>query len=445
MKLKNILPIFVLGFAVIAMSSCNKDKYGVTYTYKTNKAVYMTYEDLRSSVKSDDAQDLKKPGKIYMKDDYLFVNEVKKGIHVINNTNPSNPVKESFINVPGIKDITIVGNTLYADSYIDFVTIDISDVKNVQEISRKEHVFPYEETLDMEVEWGENYEYDTTKGVVTHWEKVIISETFTNADDRPETQEWLKGKQAESEAADNSTGKSGTSTGSASDVYWGGTGSGGSMSRFATKCDILYVLTNSNLISFDISNPGSAGEVNRQYVGWNVETIFPHEDKLYIGGQTGMHIYDVSACENPSLISTYDHVTSCDPVIVDGDYAYVTIRSGTDCRWGTNMLDVVDISDPYNPTEVSSTGMSNPHGLAKAGNNLFVCDGNNGLKVFDVSDPTEITTKKNSFPDINAFDVIADRKHSNLIMIGEDGLYQYDYSDIDNIKQLSVIPVVSTE
>jgi hypothetical protein len=85
--------------------------------------------------------------------------------------------------------------------------------------------------------------------------------------------------------------------------------------------------------------------------------------------------------------------------------------------------------------------MTSPHGLGKDGDLLFICDGGAGLKVFDASDPKTIGSKLiYTYPDINAYDVIP--IGGILVMIGDDGLYQYNYSDIKNIRLLSKIEVV---
>ena len=44
------------------------------------------------------------------------------------------------------------------------------------------------------------------------------------------------------------------------------------------------------------------------------------------------------------------------------------------------------------------------------------------------------------FPDIKTYDVIP--YNGLLMMVGSDGLYQYDYSDLANISLISRIPVV---
>ena len=77
---------------------------------------------------------------------------------------------------------------------------------------------------------------------------------------------------------------------------------------------------------------------------------------------------------------------SCDPVIADEKYAYVTLRTGTTCNGVNNRLEILDIANINSPSLVKTYEMTNPHGLSKDGNLLFVCDGANGLKVYNASD-----------------------------------------------------------
>src|SRR6185436_2144385 len=137
---KTLQCLILLSAMAIIFSSCLKDDCKQFYTYKYYKPVYMSYSDLRNAIKSSGAIDMKSIGKIYYKAPYIFVNEMNVGIHVIDNTSPSSPQNVAFINVPGNLDIAIKDNVLYADSYVDFVAIDISDPKNVHEIWRDQQV-----------------------------------------------------------------------------------------------------------------------------------------------------------------------------------------------------------------------------------------------------------------------------------------------------------------
>jgi hypothetical protein len=152
-----------------------------------------------------------------------------------------------------------------------------------------------------------------------------------------------------------------------------------------------------------------------------------------------MFIYDVSNHDHPAQVAQFSHVRSCDPVIADDNYAYVTLRSGTKCQGYSNQMDILSIAIPDNPSLVKTYPMTNPHGLSKDGNWLFICDGKDGLKVFDATDVNEVKLIR-QISGMEAYDVIASNK--KVLVVAADGLYQYDYTDTGNIKLLSKISIV---
>ena len=127
-------------------------------------------------------------------------------------------------------------------------------------------------------------------------------------------------------------------------------------------------------------------------------------------------------------------------MVADG-YAYVTLRGGTTCGSTVNRLDVLELSDNYvDNTLVASYPLNGPYGLGIDDDILFICDGNAGLKVYDVTDKTQIDNHMIAvFPGINTYDVIP--VNGYLFMIGDDGFYLYDYSDLQNIRKIGEIPV----
>jgi hypothetical protein len=177
--------------------------------------------------------------------------------------------------------------------------------------------------------------------------------------------------------------------------------------------------------------------VNKNELGsWEIETIFPFKDKLFIGSMNGMYIYDVTNAASPSQLGQFTHVRSCDPVIADDNHAFVTLRSGTPCQGFNNQLEILDISKITSPTLLNSYELTNPHGLSKDGNWLFICDGSDGLKVYDASDINNLQLKDH-ITGPETYDVIA--MNNIALVVAKDGVYQYDYSDIDNIKLLSKV------
>lgn len=417
--------VFLL-LAVFSFSSC-QDKTYEEVTYKANVPVYMGFDEFRGAVKRTSPHELSNPGKIYFKDNYLFVNEYHEGVHVIDNSNPSSPVNIAFIEIPGNVDIAIRNNVLFADSYIDLVAIDITDASNPVELDRVEDAFPNVlPPLDYSFPV---YGLDFAKGVVVGWETRNVTEVVDKNSNVYREMLVFDGLGVPA------IGVNEVSIGPSS------TGVSGSMARFTLNNDYMYAVHNNTLKVFNVAaTPGiTAGgniELDRQ-----VETIFPYNNKLFLGTTTGMMVYDLSSPAAPTFLSVFTHINSCDPVVVEGNLAYVTLRAGTQCNGFTNQLDVVDISSITNPFLVKSYPMFNPHGLGIDNHILFICDGEAGLKVYDATDPMNIHMNQVAhFPDIKTYDVIP--YNGLLMMIGADGLYQYDYSDLQNIVLLSQIPVV---
>jgi len=414
----------------VLLEGCS-DKCDIRSEYVYLEPVYTTVAELRESISLTAPEPLKGVGKIYLKDDMLFVNDPGKGIHIIDNRNPSQPLPKKFLKIPGNFDMAIKGNTLYADSYVDLIAFDISDINSIAETGRLEGVFKNYRSFGMAT--------DANCCVVTSWaEKKNIQLTESDCD--VSLQPWggifyAEGIAVRGDMLASFSSKTAVSPGTGS-----GPGVGGSLARFTINGDHLYMLDGGDLQVADITVERKPVAKNRSQLAWDIETIFPYKKNLFVGSASGMHILDVSNPESPVKVSTYQHVRSCDPVVVDENYAYVTLRSGTSCQGFTNQLEVIDISNLSAPQLLKTYPMTNPHGLGIDNATLFICDGNDGLKAFNASDIN--TIDKNllaHYKDINATDVIPYK--DNLIMIGEDGIFQYDYSNPKEIKLLSTLAV----
>ncbi|AQG82402.1 LVIVD repeat-containing protein [Spirosoma montaniterrae] len=219
-----------------------------------------------------------------------------------------------------------------------------------------------------------------------------------------------------------------------------GAGIGGSTARFTVSGNTLYLIHNDDLHAYDITQSSDPKPGNKTDLWTNgVETIFPYRNNLFIGTQTGMLIYDVRQPGNPLRLGVYTHIQACDPVVAQGNYAYVTLRSGTTCRATTiNSLDVIDISNLVSPKLIKSYAMKNPHGLGVDGSLLFVGEGDYGLRVMDVSNPLDVREMQ-YIDSVRTYDVIPTQKR--LIVTGPNGIYQYGYADLKQLTLLSKIPV----
>jgi hypothetical protein len=414
----------IILIALVALSSCDK----TTNKYMCYEPVYTDAETFRAAATFEAPRTITKDGAIYFKDNYLFIVEPNKGIHFIDNNNPSNPINTGFLNLMGASGLSIKDNYLYVNAMVDLVTIDVTSFSNPTQVNRIEECFPSALPL-----MDKNYPtktIDKSKGIVTDWNVV---ETTEDVNDFPI---WNGCNGCEFVTFDANSVSSSESVSNGAST---GTGTSGSYALMTIMGDYLYVVDNWRLRPFSLSNPATPLESSDYvYLSWDVETIFPNGEHLYMGTTKGMMIYETSNPESPTRIGSISHARACDPVTVQGNYAYVTVRSAGWCGGDINQLDVVDITDKTNPWLVQSFEMSDPRGVGIDGDSFFLCDGDAGLKVFDASNPATLgdnMTKK--FSNIFAVDIIP--INGVAMVIGEDGLYQYDYSDPTDLQLLSEI------
>ncbi|MGF1669520.1 MAG: LVIVD repeat-containing protein [Balneolaceae bacterium] len=414
--------LVIFLFVPLLLASC-EDSSVQTITWIEFEPVYMSMAEFQRAVDLEESRDLVNPGKIYFYNGFLFINEVNKGVHIIDNRNPSAPVNTGFINIPANKDIAIKDDILYADSQKDLLVFDITNMQQAELIDRIEDVFNV--TANRPPGFT-TQTVDPSRGIVVDWKAVERTEV------------------CEEDCRFHPANRFNVlSTGARTESFFaadgGGSGTGGSMARFAITGDHLYAVDHSNLITFNISS-SSPSKTNNLHVGWAIETIFPYQQNLFIGSETAMYIFNINNPSMPQQLSIYRHSTACDPVVVEGDFAFVTLREGTRCPNGINRLEVVDVSDLLQPKRVNFQEMIKPHGLGIDNGKLFVSEGEFGLKIMDATDPLNIKLIDH-IKDIRTFDVIP--FNGVLMVTGESGINQYDYSDIYNLKHLSTIPVVS--
>ncbi|SHG46742.1 LVIVD repeat-containing protein [Flagellimonas flava] len=416
MKKKILLIVSIVALTVV---SCDDNDEPDGYAdYQVAKALVISKEEFANSVDIIAPRPIDESGKVYSYQDYIFINDKYQGIHVIDNSNPLQPVKIAFIKIPGNVDISVKDYFLYADSLMDLVVLDISDINAISQVNRLENVlynnifWPFEADI---IEY-EGYDYETE--ILIGWETVTERRLIEEAESLRNGGGIFFDDFALAETAND-----------------GGTGEGGSLARFKIVEDYLYAVDSHNINVFDISDLENPEDLEDVYAGFDIETIFNRGNHLFLGSMRGMYIYDISSPATPTFVSEFEHGTACDPVVVDGDYAYVTLRGGNNCGALESGLFIVDISNIEKPELAIDYPMDEPYGLGIKDEKLFVCDGSSGLKVYDKTD-IENLVALNHFKDIVTFDVIPLESH--LIMVGDGVLYQYEYLE-DEIKLMSQI------
>ncbi|HSP12406.1 MAG TPA: hypothetical protein VLO29_07745 [Salegentibacter sp.] len=374
--------------------------------------VTMSVADFRTSVSIQEPKEIEQAGKIYAYKDYVFINDVNRGVHIIDNSNPENPQKIKYLKIPQNTDVAIKEDMLFANSGMDLVVFDISDINNIRQQERVEDVFEnYQPSAPVGAAFVDTENLDFQK-------EVIIGYVLERRKIEMVRDDWrlLAAESFNSDASGGAT-----------------TGTGGSMARFNIKDKFLYVVGQQTLSVFNISSLTSPEHISTDYIGWQIETIFNQDDYLYLGSSTGMYIYSIEDPSAPEFVSMLQHVLGCDPVVVDGDMAYVTIRGGNECGQSWSQLQVIDVADKHNPQLLATYEMDSPYGLGFKDDLLFVCDGDSGLKIYDKTQSPGLTLTDH-FQDINTYDVIP--LEEVLLMVGDDMLHQYTYAD-NEIRLLS--------
>lgn len=409
--------LFLLMAVSLASVSCEKNDDKDYADYLIATPLMMSQTEFRNSVDILPPQPIEESGKIYAYKDYIFVNDKYRGVHVIDNSNPENPRKISFIEIAGNVDISIKDDILYADSIMDLIIFDIANINSIALVKRLENVLQQYLTWPVEADifdWeGIDYNETIQVGWETRTERMLIS-TYEERFLSPQNDiAFDTANAAES----------------------GDTGQGGSLARFKIVGDFLYAVDSHNINIFEISDLENPLDLEDVYAGFDIETIFNRGEHLFLGSMRGMYIYDISSPDKPEFVSEFQHGTACDPVVVDGDYAYVTLRGGNGCGATESGLFIVDISNISSPELKISYPMDGPYGLGIKDEKLFVCDGASGLKVYDKTD-VENLVALDHFKDVNTFDVIP--LANSLLMVGDGVLYQYEYLP-ENIRLLSTL------
>jgi hypothetical protein len=413
-------PIYLL-FTLMAMAcllipttGCFKDGSSARLTrYTLHLPVYGSKAAVLAAINGNAGKKIDSVGKIYVSGSYIFISEPDKGIHVIDNSNPVSPRQIAFLSIPGNQEIAIKGNILYADMYADLLAIDISNLHQAKVTGKIEGFFSSRSIID-------GYASSKAGEVILDWrtkDTMVIYRTGTNPGGPicPNC-----GVALYNAAAANSKNLA------------------GSMAKMVLTNEHLFAITESHILGvININDPSSPTVGTKIQAGFDLETIYPFEDKLFLGSAAGVYIYDISNPAKPLQSGMFGHGRACDPVVADGKYAYVTLHAGTWCGGPSNELDVVNVEDLTHPALLKSYPMTSPKGLCKDGDLLFVCDGSEGVKVFNASDPSKLVLQQ-QVGSGQAYDVIAGDQR--LLIVSDKGLYQYSYANPGNIRQVSLYP-----
>ena len=106
-------------------------------------AVVLTTTEFENSIAVQNQKAVTEASKIYIINNYIFINDKRTGFHIFDNSNPSNPIKKKFLKAPGATDIAIRNNILYINQATDLVVLNFNFNNLTAVVSKRvKNVFP---------------------------------------------------------------------------------------------------------------------------------------------------------------------------------------------------------------------------------------------------------------------------------------------------------------
>lgn len=161
---------FVIAIIVTTFSSCIKEE-APGFSGLGKKPIYKAISEL-DDITNLEPQIIQQSGPIFLRDSLFFMTEYKKGIHIYDIGDSIQIRNLTFIKIPAVTDFTVENNYLYADSWKDLVTIDISNIYKIKVLSRQTNVF---EPLLYPTLYNGIFEcVDESRGAVVGWENEFL-------------------------------------------------------------------------------------------------------------------------------------------------------------------------------------------------------------------------------------------------------------------------------
>ncbi|MFN5235922.1 MAG: LVIVD repeat-containing protein [Bacteroidota bacterium] len=225
-----------------------------------------------------------------------------------------------------------------------------------------------------------------------------------------------------------------------------GQGVSGSITRFAVNGNYMYVLNQNEVQTYDITDRANPVLKHRLATDWGLETITFYDNSLFLGSTTALYILDITNPAVPVIQAKSDRLstvgfTGCDPVAVNGDYAYSTIKVIENICGvisAESALIVYDVSNKSNPKVLGTYPMNIPNGLGYKDNYLFVCDeGSDLLVVYDITNPAALELAPVTVPMTDPYDLIVDGQR--MIVSTKTDFQIFDVSQLPQIRKIGTI------
>ena len=133
----------ILVISLVLLSCWSNNRPDINYNQKVLglRPVYGADSIYKKLTFHSTAMPLTDAGKIYVIGNMIFQNDVGKGIHLIDNSDPTRAQRIAFIELPGNTEMAASGHFLYANNFNDLVVIDIRNIGAPVEVRRLKNMF----------------------------------------------------------------------------------------------------------------------------------------------------------------------------------------------------------------------------------------------------------------------------------------------------------------
>lgn len=171
----------------------------------------------------------------------------------------------------------------------------------------------------------------------------------------------------------------------------------------------------------DIINIGSGGAQDllaNFSEKWGVRDFVAKYPYIYALNDFGLVTVDISNLSFPVSIATNYQINNATKLVQDGDILYVAAEK--------NLL-VLSVRDVNKPTLINQFRLfDNIQALAIKDKRLFISQGRNGVKIFDISNPLKLEDLHTFYPPFPVYDIALENDFVYVAM-GRDGWMIYEY------------------
>ncbi len=225
---------------------------------------------------------------------------------------------------------------------------------------------------------------------------------------------------------------------------------GTSSSKFKIKNDRLYSIKDDILKVYDISEPQSVYPLSQTFLGFSITGMFIYDETLIAASSSGLKVFSLNG-DNITFLANSDDFIPCQRFFVDGSLLFVLNNLEVCENYLNNSynnyyyestfeledivvdngIEVYDISEFLAPKLLTKVSSYNPVALSVQDDTLYVCEGEYGLKVYDInrSDNNISLNKNNTYRNAPCEDLITASNY--LYGINPDGLDIYDYNELN--------------